>query len=144
MDTLFMNGNKKAQDILDDQFDMIVSDDCNMFNAGSFFIKNSEWSKQYLREVLNVTAPVPEWAQEQSALMNVKDEKSYHEHFKWVDQRDINSYPNNICPSEKPSNEYQHGDLLLHFANHSWRGDWLEILFKYYYKTTGLENIFIP
>lgn len=52
LDTLIMNGDKKATDLLDDDFDMIINRDCNWFNAGSFMIKNSEWSKNYLRQGL--------------------------------------------------------------------------------------------
>jgi ribosomal protein L29 len=50
LDALLMNGNKKASEYLDDGYDLIVNNDCNWFNAGSFFIRNSEWSKQYLKK----------------------------------------------------------------------------------------------
>ncbi len=48
VDTLILNGTVKAEDFLDDQYDLIVNRDWNWFNAGSFFIKNSEWSLKYL------------------------------------------------------------------------------------------------
>lgn len=42
MDSLIMNASIKAENYLDDKYDLIVVKDCNGFNAGSFFIKNSE------------------------------------------------------------------------------------------------------
>jgi hypothetical protein len=50
LDALLTNGNKKASEYLDDNYDLIVNNDCNWYNAGSFFIKNSEWSKKYLKK----------------------------------------------------------------------------------------------
>jgi hypothetical protein len=37
MDTLFMNSTIKAEDILDDNYDLVVDDDCNMFNGIHIF-----------------------------------------------------------------------------------------------------------
>ena len=42
IDTLIMNGSIKAEDHVDDDYDFVGSKDCNGFNAGSFFIKNSQ------------------------------------------------------------------------------------------------------
>jgi hypothetical protein len=39
MDTLFLNSSIKAEDLLDDHFDLIVNNDCNMFNGISFLIQ---------------------------------------------------------------------------------------------------------
>lgn len=69
LDILIMNGDYKIEEILDDQYDLIFTRDWNWFNAGSFFIKNSEWSKKYLRKVLDVQNPVPNFFKEQAALM---------------------------------------------------------------------------
>jgi hypothetical protein len=50
LDAVITNADIKATDLLDDEYDLIVSRDCNWFNAGSFFIKKSKWSMQYLAE----------------------------------------------------------------------------------------------
>lgn len=68
LDTMIMNATVRAEDLLDDSYDLIFQRDWNWFNAGSFFIKNSEWSKNYLRQVLNVTKPDPAYFEEQAAL----------------------------------------------------------------------------
>jgi hypothetical protein len=40
----------------------------------------------------------PEWAQEQSAMMNVMDDNDgYKDHFKWVSPRLFNAYDHNMC-----------------------------------------------
>jgi galactosyl transferase GMA12/MNN10 family len=66
---MFMNGSIKAEDFLDDRYEMIVNNDWNWFNAGSFFIKNSEWSRNFLQMVVNVTKPDPDYFLEQAAIM---------------------------------------------------------------------------
>jgi hypothetical protein len=42
MDTLIMNGAIKAEIHLDDSYDFVGAKDCNGFNAGSFFMKNTQ------------------------------------------------------------------------------------------------------
>jgi hypothetical protein len=37
MDTLFMNTTIKAEDMLDDNYDLVVNNDCNMFNGTYIF-----------------------------------------------------------------------------------------------------------
>jgi hypothetical protein len=37
MDTLFMNSTVKAEDMLDDNYDLVVNNDCNMFNGIHMF-----------------------------------------------------------------------------------------------------------
>jgi hypothetical protein len=49
LDTVIMNFTIPADIYLDDKYDVIVVKDCNGYNAGSFFIKNSEWSLSYLK-----------------------------------------------------------------------------------------------
>lgn len=50
LDTLVMNGNILAEDLIDDDFDLVLNRDCNWFNAGSFLIKNSNWSRNFMKK----------------------------------------------------------------------------------------------
>jgi galactosyl transferase GMA12/MNN10 family len=69
LDTMIMNGHFRAETLLDNNYDMIVQKDCHWFNAGSFFIRNSKWSRRFLQQVANVTKPDPEFFMEQAAIM---------------------------------------------------------------------------
>jgi hypothetical protein len=71
IDILIMNGSIKAEDIVDDNYELIMCYDWNWFNAGSFFIRNSEWTKTFLKLVLNVTNPDPPYFEEQSGNPNL-------------------------------------------------------------------------
>jgi hypothetical protein len=65
-----MNCSIKPEDMfLDDDYDLVLNRDLNRFDSSSFFIRNSEWSRKYLQEVLAVTHPQPAIYQEQSAMM---------------------------------------------------------------------------
>jgi mannan polymerase II complex MNN10 subunit len=144
LDTLIMNTNIKAHEILDDKYDLIVNRDCNWFNAGSFMIKNTKWSRNYLRQgivtdvVLNVTDPKPEFFLEQAAMMNVVEANpGYEKHFKWVPQETLHSYlafPSAICDVKlKPQYpEYQPGHFVLHFPRHS-SAEWFPAYLKDWY-----------
>ena len=133
LDALIMNSTIKAETFLDDNYDLIVNDDCNGFNAGNFFIKNSAWSLEYLTQVLAWTKPEPDFYREQAAMMNVRDANAgYEKHFKWVDPKLHNSY---IAPGA--CNEYKPGDFVIHFAGKSLTPNYVE-LFESYYKNSTL------
>ncbi|KAI8903724.1 hypothetical protein EDD86DRAFT_214074 [Gorgonomyces haynaldii] len=147
IDALIINGNKKATDVLDDNYDLIVQSDCNMFNAGSFMIKNSEWSKEYLKRVLKIEKPTIEGLREQSAMMDVyhQDEETKR-HFKWVQQRDLNAYRDypSFCDQTRISGIYEEGDLVIHFPGHSGWDQFPGILKEWLAKETGLPDDLYP
>lgn len=76
LDALVINATIRAESFLDDKYDLILTKDCNGFNAGSFFVKNTEWSKAFLAlgNLATNTAfksdnPIPDWGLEQSAMV---------------------------------------------------------------------------
>jgi mannan polymerase II complex MNN10 subunit len=151
LDALITNGDAKATDLLDDKYDLVVTRDCNWFNAGSFFIKNSEWSKNFLRQgtvvdiVLNVTNPSPDFFREQAAIMNVKDANpGYDSHFKWIPQKQMNAYSDypGICNKahEKDHPVWESGDLVLHFPGHSSASWFHDFLKEWNAKVIGLDD----
>jgi mannan polymerase II complex MNN10 subunit len=151
IDILIMNNSIKAEIFLDDKYELVFQRDWNWFNAGSFFIKNSEWSKEYLRKVLAVKNPRPDFFKEQAALYNVLDDNpGFHDKVKWMPQRAFNSYPEISCTSNLNAEQmekclYQNGDFLIHFASglaHSVM--FPQTLIEFYNNATGLESITIP
>jgi hypothetical protein len=70
IDALIMNCSMKPDDmLLDDDYDLVLNRDLNMFDSSSFFIRNSEWSRKYLQEVLAVAVPEPVIYKENAAMM---------------------------------------------------------------------------
>jgi mannan polymerase II complex MNN10 subunit len=151
VDIMIANGTIKAESFLDDKYELVFQRDWNWFNAGSFFIKNSEWSKQYLRKVLAVEHPNPDFFKEQAALHNVLDNNpGFHDKVKWMPQRAFNAYPEISCTSnlnyeQMEKCRYQNGDFLIHFASplaHSVL--FPHTLIEFYNNATGLDGITIP
>jgi mannan polymerase II complex MNN10 subunit len=151
VDIMITNGSIKAETFLDDNYELVYQRDWNWFNAGSFFIKNSEWSKEYLRKVLQVKKPRPHFFKEQAALYNVLDDTpGFHDKVKWMPQRAFNSYPEISCTSNLNADQmekclYQNGDFLIHFASglaHSVM--FPQTLIEFYNNATGLQGITIP
>lgn len=50
LDTMIMDGDFPVDELTDDGFDLVVNRDCNWFNAGSFLIRNNEWTRNFLME----------------------------------------------------------------------------------------------
>lgn len=96
-----------------ESMDMIITHDCNGFNAGSFLLKNSPWSRKLLKDVMAIDMNiVPDNGyQEQAALAYfIKNEEYSKNRIEVVPQRLINSYGHGLC-----GYQYQNGDLCVHF-----------------------------
>jgi hypothetical protein len=130
--------------------------------AGSFFIRNSEWSRRYLQQgifILNLVLDYknwsPDWAQEQAAMMNVMDKYNrYKDHFKWISPRLINAYPHNMCGEGNENMGVYHDggnafiktilDFIIHFAGRGHLLKKLDYWTDWLQKVTGLDDIYIP
>merc|ERR1712072_1653621 len=51
LDTLFMNMKRNPMDFLDPAYDVHVAKDANGLNTGSFYVRASPWSHEFLRRV---------------------------------------------------------------------------------------------
>ena len=139
-----MNGNYKVEWLLDDHYDFIGSIDCVGFNAGSFLIRNNQWSREYLDKVMAIKFPQPAEFKEQSALMNVMVRDQLESHFKWISQRAINSYPSTSCQQHSFMSHYKPGDFVLHFAGQSKQSGFEHVIEYYASQSSGLENVHLP
>lgn len=100
------------------QIDIIISQDHNGLNAGSFFIRRSAFSKWLMDLWSDPQFINSKWeGKEQDALLNlVINHKSVRDHVGYVNQRVINAYP--VGGSNMG---WYTGDLVVHFA-----GCWVE------------------
>ena len=130
-DAVIKNKEIKVEELIDNDFDLILSKDGYTYNSGVFLIRNTESSKKFLEECLAKEEFIGHPWEEQAAIVdfleNNKDLRVYA-----LPQRLLNSY------SEKPSLEgwytqvsgksyywdknrgdlgtYREGDFIIHFA----------------------------
>lgn len=122
-DALVMNKNIKLESLIDERFDIIITKDYNHINTGNFLIKNSDWSKEFLKLLYN---PVylqsnigqqskPEWLNDNWAFIRLYDDLPHlRKRIKIIPQRKMNSYS---CKSPgKIDALYQKGDFILHIV----------------------------
>jgi hypothetical protein len=125
MDTLITNHNIKVESFIDDKHDFYITKDVNGINAGSFIIKNSDWSIEYLRDIFESQE---KFECEQNAIVYWMDTLyKYKKKIKILDHPSINSYLyDEYAPGwgvigdkqiDKPTHEegdWQKGDFLVH------------------------------
>lgn len=106
-DALIVNQSVALEELIDDRFDLMVSVDWLMINAGVFLVKCSDWSRQFLKRVYEAREFDRARALDQSAFQHFFDtEEGIGEHVKYVPKHAINVYVE----------EYRAGDFLLHMA----------------------------
>jgi hypothetical protein len=128
-DTLIMNQGIRLEELIDEQYNMMIAEDFQGINAGVFFLRNCEWSSQFLNTVYGRTDCLNEWLNEQTAMVRVLEDRTYGKRTKIVPQRLFNSYAAEMAPYSRKVT-YQPGDFILHFA--SARGQQLHSLFQKY------------
>ena len=122
-DTVITNPYVEVHKLLpqDARPQVVIGQDCNVFNCGSFFIRSSEWSKWYADHLLSLPEddiqPLHWW--EQSAIFNTYRYKNVSKYI-WI----APIYWFNAYPEESPCKggsgamwrPWEHGDLLVHAA----------------------------
>lgn len=130
-DALIMNTALLIEDLIDENYNLIINFDHNGFNSGHFLIKNCEWSRRFLEEAYTHDEFVndPEW--EQGAMLaTLQSDRKYSSATKIVPQRLMNSFPK--LAGNLLQVTYQPGDFILHFAGVR-DLQLLKYLFEYYY-----------
>lgn len=120
-DAMITNYNIKLESIIDNNFDVIVSNDIGGMNTGSFLIKNSRWSYDFLKKLYSLREEYengnrsfrsnqPNQFTDQDAMVNLFNENwnNTKQHFKFIEKRIFNSYAMTRC------DDWQYGDFILH------------------------------
>lgn len=111
-DALFMNFAQPLEDLIDEQFDFILTRDFNNLNSGVFFLRNCDWSVQFLHDVYSQTQYINHMWWENMAIIVELKKLHNADRTKVYPQREMNSYLANY--QNIPI--YQPGDFILHFA----------------------------
>lgn len=119
-DLMIMNHQIKFEDFIDDNYDLIISQDVNGFNAGVIFIKNTEWSLQFINRL---------WTQgyscfsshsspDQTALASLLYNEPKNK-WKVLSQKLVNCYLYENYPwlPYYEQGQYNKGDFILHLAS---------------------------
>lgn len=122
-DAIITNYNTKIETFCDSNFICAISIDCNSMNNGSFFMKNCELSKEFLRESLSYEdVAVHHQIVDNSAWnMAFDNNPKYKDHFKIHRQRDFNSYnyfwrSHDMVDGLGELGHWQPGDFVIHYA----------------------------
>src|SRR5258708_36810234 len=126
-DSLIMNFRKKLEGFLpaDKGKDLIIGRDRQPWiNAGNFFIRNCEWSINFLQlvQLHNWTHEIsPDYAWWEQGAMRYLLEQSYHaNHVDYVSCRLFNSYANFLREDRDLSwmkpDLYQYEDFMCHYS----------------------------
>lgn len=119
-DAVICNPNIKLEDLIDENFEFIVTKDFNNINAGNFLIKCSEWSANFLDKIYNHIEYIdhPFWEQK-AIVIEYEENQDVRNHSKIIPQRLMNSYCAELFQSIPISNPeevfYQPGDFIIHF-----------------------------
>ena len=98
LDTLFMNMKRNPMDFLDAAYDLHVAKDANGLNTGSFYVRASAWSRDFLRRVWEHNDG-GKGESDQRSFAHVIAELSADErskHVKYYSQKLFNEYPDPI------------------------------------------------
>lgn len=106
-DAMVVNQSVPLESIIDDRYDIILSVDWLMINAGMILFKCSAWNEGFLNRVYSAREFDDARALDQSAFQHFFDsEPDINAHLKKIPKHAMNSY----------TEEYRPGDFLLHMA----------------------------
>lgn len=106
-DAMVVNQSLPLESIIDDNYDIILSADWLMINAGMILFKCSPWATSFLERVYNARQFDNARALDQSAFQHFFDtDPEMDKHLKRIPKHAINAY----------TEEYRPGDFLLHMA----------------------------
>ena len=96
--------------VLDATSDLLIAEDSNGINCGSFLIRYCDWSRDFLTRVWN-TSEYPEhpWWEQWTIMQLLKANEDDRKHVQILPKRRINSY----------QSDWKLGDFVLHMAGSS-------------------------
>lgn len=116
-DSLVMNYQITLDSLVDADYDFVITRDLNDINAGQFFLRNCQWSKDFLLGVYARTECIYDGLWENRAIIyELIDKPILLARTKIVSQKEFNSYPPQICRRIQQA-QYESGDFIIHFPS---------------------------
>ena len=145
-DLMIMNHTIKLENIIDNNYDVIVAANENKIdriNTGSILWKNSAFSRRLIDDMYkDEEFPNKGFWEQSSLIKQIKSSGYLLQNIKIVSPRLINSYYHFFFTKE--NNNYKHGDFVVHLAGagNTYRFNELKKFQQYIIKP--LKNIDIP
>lgn len=141
-DSIIKNLNIPLTQFIDEDFSFIVTKDARAMNTGEFLIKNTPTMLKLLHEIYEEIDHTKLKGWEQFALLaHLKAHPEYLSEFKFLHQRDLNSYL--YEEHEDHPGTYQKGDFVLHFPGIGSRTELFEKMWTYS-SLKPLAQLFLP
>lgn len=130
-DTIIMNLDIPLEYFIEDKYNFIIAKDIqkSLVNSGVFFIKNCEWSQEFMEAVYAHTEFIHHQWWEQMGINKELEDPTIRSQTKIAPPRLFNAWAAE-CSGGKQDMTYRRGDFLIHFP--SKRGDVLKSLFDKY------------
>lgn len=126
-DCLFLNHNIRLEDLIDENFSLVITRDMNGLSNGNFLIKRGEWASEFLMKAWARTDCFDHWGQEQLAMeLTLKENPEMEKQVKYVQQNDLCSYYDVKLP--KSYRAFKSGDFIVHFPGHYGRSSLLTLM----------------
>ena len=125
LDTVITDMRQRIDEAVDTRYDIIISNDPNAINSGSFLLKNSAWTRLFLVTTwLEMNLPMSPGWWENAAIDDMGKNVFISNHIKKVKQSLFNSYERDI---KAPSGDGSlHPPFLVHFAGMSTK--WTKVI----------------
>lgn len=134
-DALIMNHKIKLESLVDQNYDLIIASDHKFpCNSGSFLIKNSPWSHDFLKLVYSKDQfNKPHCCWEQDAINYLyKNNQEIAKHYKIILPQYLNSHPHfSVDILFNSRIKYTRGDFIIHFYGRKY---YKESLMKEWYE----------
>lgn len=126
-DALVMNLAIPLEDLIDEDYNFILTKDFNTYNSGHFFIKNTKWSKNFLTKIYNHTECINHDIWENMAIIKeINENEDVKKNTKILPARLMNSYVHDSL-----KNGYHKGDFIIHFAGIHERDRLIQLMSDY-------------
>ncbi|OAQ28588.1 glycosyltransferase family 34 protein [Linnemannia elongata AG-77] len=136
-DALIANMDIRLEQFIDNRHPLIVTKDWYCLNAGVFFIKNDDWSREFIDLVWSKMGPYDHEQDWMIATLERHPELKEQEKVKYLPQCSFNSY----WHMKKLYEMFRPGDFMVHWAAFNWDvqsfKDWQQLR---YFKVPSLRS----
>ncbi|KAF9161879.1 hypothetical protein DFQ27_005482 [Actinomortierella ambigua] len=115
-DALIANMDVPLERFIDNRHPLIVTKDWFCLNAGVFFIKNDDWSREFFDLVWDKLGPYDHEQDWMITILAKHTELKEHEKVKYMPQCSFNSY----WHMKKLYQMYRPGDFIIHWMSFNW------------------------
>lgn len=131
-DAVITNFNTTIEQWCDNNYDFVVTLDRYALNNGSYFLKNSEIARQFLRDILALedTFLDDKWPDQQPMISLIEYSDAYKSMTKFYPQRSFNSYDYDFYHRDHgnthdwdlfgQNGNWQPGDFVMHYPGISY------------------------